>query len=212
MRNTWRRTSLAIVAVPLLAAPSAYGVYQYLEPESGKWPAASAAIGFELLYLGVNILVLRTPELRAYGRRVAIAAVVTAVTFNALAHYAAKVPRAFAGTAFAPLPALLALLTALPLAGLAYAVSVLLHRLSDAEHAGHPPEPLPLHVPSMAVDTSMPIPAMLPNRGMLPLSESPIEPASERHACPACGTLLTLGQYGAARRYGYCATCKPAHA
>jgi hypothetical protein len=62
---------------------------------------------------------------------VALAAVLTAVVFNTLAHYALKVPEVFTGAVFAPLAALLALITSLPLAGLAYAVSVLLHRLSE---------------------------------------------------------------------------------
>lgn len=129
--NTWPRLILAILSVPLLAAPSAYGVYLYLAPESGHFAATSAAVGFELLYIGVNVLILASPELRQYGRNVALAAVATAVTFNTLAHYQMKVDGAFSGAAFAPLAFFLSLLTSLPLAGLAYAVSVLLHRLSD---------------------------------------------------------------------------------
>lgn len=136
--NPWYRLALAIASVPLLAAPSAYGVYLYLVPESGPLMAGSAALGFELLYIGVNVLILSTPELRAYGRRVALAAVVTAVTFNTLAHYQLKVPLAFTGAPLAPLPAFLALITSMPLAGLAYAVSVLLHRLSDGASAAVP--------------------------------------------------------------------------
>lgn len=129
--NTWPRLILAILSVPLLAAPSAYGVYLYLAPESGHFAATSAAVGFELLYIGVNVLILASKELRQYGRNVALAAVATAVTFNTLAHYQMKVDGAFSGAAFAPLAFFLSLLTSLPLAGLAYAVSVLLHRLSD---------------------------------------------------------------------------------
>jgi hypothetical protein len=106
-------------------------VYLYLVPESGVYAATSAAIGFELLYIGVNILTLRSKELRQYAQAVALAAVLTAVVFNTLAHYAIKVPEAYTGAMFVPLAALLALITSLPLAGLAYAVSVLLHRLSE---------------------------------------------------------------------------------
>lgn len=134
--NTWPRLILAILSVPLLAAPSAYGVYLYLEPESGKYAAGSAAVGFELLYIGVNVLILASPELRQYGRNVALAAVATAVTFNTLAHYQMKVEDAFTGANFGVLAFFLSLLTSLPLAGLAYAVSVLLHRLSDDSASG----------------------------------------------------------------------------
>jgi len=124
---------LSIIAVPLLAAPSAYGVYMYLEPESGIAAAVSAAIGFELAYIGVNVLALHTPEQRQYAQRVALAAVATAVIFNTLAHYQLKVPGAFTGASLSWLALSLSLLTALPLAGLAYALSVLLHRLSEHE-------------------------------------------------------------------------------
>jgi hypothetical protein len=218
MQNSWKRTALTTLAVPLLAAPSAYGVYQYLAPESGVLAASSAAIGFELLYVGVNVLALQTAELRRYARRVAIAAVITAVTFNALAHYAAKVPAAFSGAAFAPLPAVLALITALPLAGLAYASSVLLHRIgmptAEAAHdapvlADHADEPvraatiaLPYQEQHLHAHGDAPLPIVVSTHGS----------GDERHACPACGTLLSLGKYAAARRYGYCAMCKQSRA
>ena len=128
--NDWKRLTLAVLSVPLLAAPSAYGVYLYLAPESGYF-AMSAAVGFELLYIGVNVLTLRSEALRQYAQGVALAAVITAVVFNTLAHYALKVPGAYTGAPLSALAALLSLITSLPLAGLAYAVSVLLHNLSD---------------------------------------------------------------------------------
>lgn len=126
----WLRSALAVLSVPLLAAPSAYGVYTYLEPQSGPWAAGSAALGYEVLYIGVNILRLHSERLRAYGRNVALAAVATAVVFNTLAHYRATVPD-IAHTAVDWAALGLALITSLPLAGLAYAVSVLLHRLTE---------------------------------------------------------------------------------
>ena len=107
--NTPLRLALSVLSVPLLAAPSAYGVYLYLAPESGAF-AVSAAVGFEALYIGVNVLALRNAELRQYAERVALAAVVTAVVFNTLAHYALKVPGAYSGAALSPLAALLSLI------------------------------------------------------------------------------------------------------
>lgn len=138
-RNTYARRALALASVPLLAVPSAMGVYGWLAPESGPWAAGSAAVGFEALYVGVNILVLRSPELRRYAGRVSVAAVATAVIFNTLYHYGAKVEGAYTGAPFAWLPFVLALLASMPLAGLAYATSVLMHRLSEDE-ASQPAE------------------------------------------------------------------------
>ena len=132
--HPWLRSALAVLSVPLLAAPSAYGVYTYLEPQSGPWAAGSAALGYEVLYIGVNILALHSERLRAYGRNVALAAVATAVVFNTLAHYRATVPD-IAHTTVDAAALGLALITSLPLAGLAYAVSVLLHRLTEV--TGH---------------------------------------------------------------------------
>lgn len=131
--NTWRRRFLALLSVPLLAVPSAVGVYAFLATESGWLAAGLAAAGFEVLYIGVNVLVITTPDLRRYARNVSLAAVIVAVLMNSLAHYATNVPRAYTGALFQPLTAVLALIASAPLAGLAYAVSVLLHRLSEAD-------------------------------------------------------------------------------
>ncbi len=195
--NSWKRTALATLAVPLLAAPSAYGVYLYLEPESGALAAASAAVGFELLYLGVNVLALHTAELRAYARRVALAAVLTAVTFNALAHYAAKVPNAYSGAPFALLPAILALITALPLAGLAYAVSVLLHRMSTA----HTAQPVAHHDPDTAHTALIDADEQSAVLGF-PVSSSASEILALDHTCPRCGAPISQHQAAAAIRWG----------
>ena len=195
--NSWKRIALTILAVPLLAAPSAYGVYRYLEPESGALAAASAAIGFELLYLGVNVLTLHTAELRAYARRVALAAVLTAVTFNALAHYAAKVAHAFGGAPFALLPAILALITSLPLAGLAYAVSVLLHRISEAQSAQPDPD-APSNAAHGALVIAQAADAMLP----FPEPSSALAVHTSEHRCPRCGQPISQHQAAAAQRWG----------
>lgn len=133
--NTWARKALALISVPALALPSAIGVQRYLAPESGAIAAWSAAIGFEVLYVGINILILRSPELRRYARNVALAAVATAVLLNSLAHYQVRVAGAFDGAPLNVLASALAVIASLPLAGLAYAVSVLLHRLSEDEAA-----------------------------------------------------------------------------
>jgi hypothetical protein len=139
--NTWKRRLLALLSVPLLAVPSAAGVYLWLEPHIGWFFAGLTAAGFESLYIGINVLVITTPELRRYARNVALSGVATAVVFNTLARYQAMVclPAADDAVQFCTLRAVgfdwlalaLAVLESVPLAGLAYAVSVLLHRLSE---------------------------------------------------------------------------------
>lgn len=135
--NTWKRRLLALLSVPLLAVPSAVGVYAYLEPESGWFAAGLAAAGFEVLYVGVNVLIISSPELRRYARNVSVGAVVTAVLMNTIAHYSAPT--------FDVLELFLSLIASAPLATLAYAVSVLLHRLSE-DAARHSTEDARLHV------------------------------------------------------------------
>lgn len=136
MTNTWKRKSLSILSVPLLAVPSALGVYGFLAPTSGALAAGLAASGFELLYVGVNVLVL-SPRLHAYARNVALAAVATAVMMNTLAHYASG-DSAVYYQPFDLMRATLALIASAPLAALAYAVSVLLHKLNEEESALSP--------------------------------------------------------------------------
>lgn len=204
--NTWKRKALALASVPALAVPSAIGVYSYLAPESGAVAAGVAAFGFESLYVGVNILILRSPELRRYARNVSLAAVATAVLLNSLAHYQARVAGAFTGKPFDALAFSLALVASLPLAGLAYAVSVLLHRLSEEEAAA-------TEILSEALATPPPAPAVSVSAPERPAIEAPAMPAltasAARWECPRCKTALASGgAFGAAKTNGYCKSCK----
>ena len=131
------RLWVAISAVLLLSAPAAVGVYRALEPTRGHWPSAMAALGIELTYLSLALLMLRR-ELRPQARAVAFAAVGTSIVLNVLADYAARVPGGLASAAaaramFDLLAVTLAVLESAPLAGLAFALASLLHRLSEAE-------------------------------------------------------------------------------
>lgn len=130
--NTWRRKILALLSVPLLAVPSAAGVYLWLVPHIGAFFAGLTAAGFESLYIGINVLIITTPELRRYARNVALSGVATAVIFNTLARYQAMVGGDLRAVAIDGVALGLAVLESIPLAGLAYAISVLLHRLSEA--------------------------------------------------------------------------------
>jgi hypothetical protein len=239
-RNTWQRRALALASVPLLAVPSAMGVYGWLAPESGPIAAGSAAVGFEALYVGVNVLILRSPELRRYARNVSMGAVATAVIFNSLYHYGAKVEQAYTGAPFAWLPFLLALLASLPLAGLAYSVSVLLHRLSEdeaeqPEGVNTPPEAAPLWAGPVLQATTWPrvevypapvkVHAPMRADGFTAPQSAPVAPAAPDNAadahqetialhlsCPNCGAPLDRARWLAARRWGRCASCKPGQA
>lgn len=145
--NTWKRKALALASVPLLAVPSAAGVYLWLVPHIGAFFAGLTAAGFESLYIGINVLIITTPELRRYARNVALSGVATAVIFNTLARYqamvcpplsASEIARGIVSSCtlrtatFDAIALGLAVLESIPLAGLAYAISVLLHRLSEA--------------------------------------------------------------------------------
>lgn len=215
--NTWKRKALALASVPLLAVPSAIGVYTYLEPQSGPVGAGLAASGFEVLYIGVNILIISTPELRTYARNVSLGAVIVAVLMNSLAHYGASVPHAYQGAAFAVLPGILAVIASAPLAGLAYAVSVLLHRLSEDEvkraHPSNAPEDAyagsTMHLPSTAYAR----PSVLEEVHFSPPESREMQMTmvqSAHRTCPNCGTVLDAKHYAAAKRWKRCSACKGA--
>jgi len=213
LQNTWKRTLLALLSVPALAVPSAVGVYRYLAPESGTIAAASAAIGFEVLYLGVNLLIIRTAKRQRYARRVSLAAVATAVTFNTLAHYATKVPGGLEGAPFNLLAGVLALVASVPLAGLAYAVSLLLHQLSEDEmQTGATASLTPSEPPDGA---SVPVPMQLapPSQPDNPVSRlaqtvNALQPTPDgwnavaSYPCPRCGAGISQAVYAASQRWG----------
>jgi hypothetical protein len=127
------------MAVLCLSAPSAVGVFKALEPTRGPIAAGLAAAGFELSYLSLSLLVLH-PELRRQARAVALGAVITAIVLNGLADYSARVADGLSSwpnavRLFDPLALALAILESAPLAGLAYALASLLHRLAEATPA-----------------------------------------------------------------------------
>jgi hypothetical protein len=137
--NTWWKLIAAVAAVLCLSAPSAVGVYRALEPTRGAIAAGLAALGFELAYLSLSLLTLR-PELRAQARRVALAAVATAIVLNTLADYAHRVAGGLSSwpaavRLFDPLALGLSFIESAPLAALAYALASLLHRLAEAAPA-----------------------------------------------------------------------------
>lgn len=227
MRNSWPRRALAVAAVLLLSVPSAVGVQRALEPTRGTVASWLAAAGFEAVYLAVALLVL-TPDLRRYAHRVAVAAVATAISLNALADYSARVPDGLASWAMAqqlfdPLALALAVAESVPLAALAFAMANLLHRLAEAEAPeGQPTEGPALEAPAVVG----PLPDLaLARQGSFPVPfevlpfEVDTDPPTEvdpftgagatAYHCPRCNAPLPSAAHaGAARRWNRCPACK----
>jgi hypothetical protein len=207
LRNPAWRIAIAVVAVLMLSAPAALGVYMALVSTRGPVAAGLAAVGIELAYLSLALLMLRS-ELRPHARRVALAAVSTSIVLNVLADYSARVPGGLSSwhalaASFDPLALCLAMIESAPLAGLAFALASLLHRLAEQ------PEPLETP-PAAAWARQEPYPAPVAIHGddatdaavALPKATKPL-------ACPFCGTpLATPGELGAARRWKHCRHCK----
>jgi predicted RNA-binding Zn-ribbon protein involved in translation (DUF1610 family) len=131
---------LATLSVLLLSAPSALGVQRALAPTRGELAGWLAAVGIELAYLSLAFAAFEDQRRQRLASRVARAAVLTAITLNVLADYAARVPAGLSGAAqfLATFDWLLLALSALesaPLATLAYTLATLLH--SSAQHP-HP--------------------------------------------------------------------------
>lgn len=193
-RLTWLRPAVAILAVLLLSAPAAVGVYRALEPTRGAVAAGLAAAGIELAYLSLALLTLR-PELRREAQRVALSAVATSITLNVLADYAARVPGGLASwpaamRLFDPLGLALAVLESAPLAGLAFALASLLHRLAE-EPTEAPEAPAPLPAMAVALPRQEVYPAPVEVRADdAPAASQPETPrkAHERtYTCKWCG-------------------------
>lgn len=124
---------LAIVAVLLLAFPSALAVYEWLKPIRGEEAARSAAAGIELTYLALACLIFLTKELQSIARRLQLWAVFTAVLLNSIDSYAKRGVDLSSGAqawlTFDPWLLILSIAESIPLAGLAFGVSMILHRL-----------------------------------------------------------------------------------
>jgi len=132
---------LATLAVLLLSAPSALGVQRALAPTRGDLAGWLAAVGIELAYLSLAFAAFEDQRRQRLAVRVARAAVLTAITLNVLADYAARVPEGLSGAAvftatFDWLLLALAVLESAPLAALAYTLATLLHS-SAQSHTAH---------------------------------------------------------------------------
>jgi hypothetical protein len=203
-RNTWARKSLAVAAVLLLSVPSAVGVQRALAPTRGDVAAWLAAAGFEAVYLAVALLVL-TPALRRYAQRVALGAVLTAISLNSIADYAARVPGGLSSWAeaqrlFDPLGLALAIAESVPLAALAYAMATLLHRLAEADdgQSERPEQPAPVlaYARELPIEQPYPAPVLVEQPAMTSLvagndgnaDDAPVAPV-RAYTCRHCGAV-----------------------
>ena len=194
---------LATFSVLLLSAPSALGVQRALAPTRGDVAGWLAAAGIELAYLSLAFATFADQRRQRLAARVARAAVLTAITLNVIADYAARVPTGLSGAAqflatFDWLLLILSLLESAPLAALAYTLATLLHTHSSAQHT---------------TDAEQMHPKPDTNSHPHPISDahsnSDTNSHPQSHCCPRCGAKLAKQQqYAAARRYGYCGKCR----
>jgi hypothetical protein len=219
---------LATLSVLLLSAPSALGVQRALAPTRGELAGWLAAVGIELAYLSLAFAAFEDQRRQRLAARVARAAVLTAITLNILADYAARVPAGLSGaTAFTAsfdwLLLALSVLESAPLATLAYTLATLLH--SSAQHPHPQADAHTAHTDTHTAHTADTHTAHTADTHTAhtadthtshtdthtahthPLADQQMRTAS--YQCPHCGAALAKQQqYAAALRYGHCAGCK----
>jgi hypothetical protein len=216
---------LATLAVLLLSAPSALGVQRALAPTRGDLAGWLAAVGIELAYLSLAFAAFEDQRRQRLASRVARAAVLTAITLNVLADYAARVPGGLSSAAqfLASFDALLLALSALesaPLATLAYTLATLLH--SSAQHPHPQADPHTAHTDPHTAHTDPHTAHTDPHTAHTDPHTAHTDPHtahtdphtahSQRTAsyrCPHCGAALAKQQqYAVALRYGGCVQCR----
>jgi len=178
------RTILARLPLPMLALAASYGVWSFNLLFVPWWVAFVSAAAFELVYVGLSV-----EDHAIHNRRraswIAVSAVAVSVLYNVASGLFHRRPELLEAPPLW-LDALLAVMHGLPLAVVAYAVaSLLLHKAGPA---------------------TMPEPVLTFARPAEPQAQPR---RADGYQCPTCEAPLTLGQYGSARRRGYCRACKP---
>jgi len=213
---------LATFSVLLLSAPSALGVQRALAPTRGDLAGWLAAVGIELAYLSLAFAAFADPQRQRLASRVARAAVLTAITLNVLADYAARVPAGLSGAtqflaSFDWLLLALSVLESAPLATLAYTLATLLHT-----HSGSHPQPDASHTASHTTqhtahtdthtahtDTHTAHTDTHTAHHTAHTASHTTHTQRTTYRCPHCGAALAKQQqYAAALRYGHCVRCK----
>ena len=196
---------LATFSVLLLSAPSALGVQRALAPTRGELAGWLAAVGIELAYLSLAFAAFEDRQRQRLASRVARAAVLTAITLNVLADYAARVPAGLSGAtqflaSFDWLLLALSVLESAPLATLAYTLSTLLHT-----HSSSHPQPDASHTAQHTAHTDTHTAQHTAHTD----THTAHTQRTASYRCPHCGAALAKQQqYAAALRYGHCGKCK----
>ena len=222
---------LATLSVLLLSAPSALGVQRALAPTRGELAGWFAAVGIELAYLSLAFAAFADQQRQRLASRVARAAVLTAITLNVLADYAARVPEGLRGAAqflatFDWLLLTLSVLESAPLAALAYTLATLLHSSAQQHTADAAQHMLQQHQQHQQHQQQhqqhqhqqqhqqhqqqhqQHQHQQQHQQHQHQQQHQQQQRAALPYRCPRCGAVLTQQQYGAARRYGYCGKCK----
>ena len=200
---------LATFSVLLLSAPSALGVRRALAPTRGELAGWLAAVGIELAYLSLAFAAFADPQRQRLASRVARSAVLTAITLNVLADYAARVPEGLSSaaqflTTFDWLLLMLSVLESAPLATLAYTLATLLHT-----HSGSHPQPDASHTASHTTQHTAHTDTHTDTHTAHTDTHTAHTQRTASYRCPHCGTALAKQQqYAAALRYGHCGKCK----
>jgi len=204
---------LATLAVLLLSAPSALGVQRALAPTRGDLAGWLAAVGIELAYLSLAFAAFEDRQRQRLASRVARAAVLTAITLNVLADYAARVPEGLSSaaqflTTFDWLLLMLSVLESAPLATLAYTLATLLHSSAQQHTADAAQHMLQQHQQHQQHSADAVEHMLQHTAEHQHQQQHQQQRAALPYRCPRCDAVLTQQQYGAARRYGYCGKCK----
>lgn len=216
----WRNV-LAVLPLPTLALAASYGVWSFNSLYLPFWAAVASAASFELVYIGLAVVKLQGQQI-ARARWISGSAVGVSIVYNTLSGLFHRRPGILVDLHIAADVAL-AILHGLPLALVAYFVAdLLLHsgeetldtqeripltsRVNDGLTVALArqevyPQPVQVEVPAMGGAAEASEGNSIAIAG---ISDAPI---TDR-VCPSCATPLTAGQYGAAKRWGYCKACK----
>jgi hypothetical protein len=209
LTQNWRGL-LAGLPLPMLALAASYGVYSFAQLFVPQWVAVIQAAAFELVYIGLAVLIGLDERQRRRAGAISIGAVVVSILYNSLAGLFHRRPELLNA-----LPwwgdAILSVFHGLPLALVAYFVAdLLLHR--DAETARANDQA----ADGVSAPTLMWARSGLPDQ---PVYDAPVEVAlnaapesidADSQPCPKCGASLDPARWRAARRWGHCKACKGA--
>jgi len=182
------RTILSRLPLPMLALAASYGVFEFARLFVPVWVAIVQAAAFELCYIGLAVTRDLVADQRKRATAISVGAVVASIVYNTLAGWFHRQPALL--DAASPIAWLMfAILHGAPLAWVAYLVADLL--LHSA--------PAPAYVAARVAHVEPVFPEA---------TQVTLKTTRASYKCPSCQTALSLGAYGAAKKYGRCKACK----